>query len=417
MKKIIVPILLFTLGQAVIAGDWPRWRGANHDDISIETGLLQTWPSGGPKRLWLSKDIGIGYSTPALAKGKLFILGTKNEKEHLFAKAVKTGETIWAIPLNSVFSNNWGNGPRGAATVDGGNVYALGAKGGLVCANAADGKILWKVDLVDDLGGTAPYWGYSESVLVDGDLVICTPGGGEGTLAALDKNTGKVQWRSGDWKDGAQYSSPVPATINGRRQIVQLTQKTLAGVSALNGKVLWKNAWPGRTAVIPTPIIQGNQIYISSGYGVGCRKITLGSDDSVQEDYSNRNMKNHHGGVLLKGGHLWIFRWSRLDMSKSQDRRGGLGFQKTRQGLHFLRRQPAVLHGRRLRNSGACQRGYQRLERAWSLQTRASDRTSQTGRPNLDAPGCIQWRSVSPRSGTALRVRCKKISSSAFGWF
>ncbi len=307
MKKLIVPILLFTLGQAVIAGDWPRWRGANHDDISNETGLLQTWPSGGPKRLWLSKDIGIGYSTPAVAKGKLFILGTKNEKEHLFAKAVKTGETIWAIPLNSVFSNNWGNGPRGAATVDGGKVYALGAKGGLVCAdaNAPDGKILWKVDLVDDLGGKAPYWGYSESVLVDGDLVICTPGGGEGTLAALDKNTGEVKWRSGDWKDGAQYSSPVPATINGRRQIVQLTQKTLAGVSTLNGKVLWKNAWPGRTAVIPTPIIQGNQIYISSGYGVGCRKITLGSDDSVLEDYSNRNMKNHHGGVLLKGGHLY----------------------------------------------------------------------------------------------------------------
>ena len=299
--------MLFTLGQAVIAGDWPRWRGANHDDISNETGLLQTWPSGGPKRLWLSKDIGIGYSTPAVAKGKLFILGTKNEKEHLFAKAVKTGETIWAIPLNSVFSNNWGNGPRGAATVDGGKVYALGAKGGLVCAdaNAPDGKILWKVDLVDDLGGKAPYWGYSESVLVDGDLVICTPGGGEGTLAALDKNTGEVKWRSGDWKDGAQYSSPVPATINGRRQIVQLTQKTLAGVSTLNGKVLWKNAWPGRTAVIPTPIIQGNQIYISSGYGVGCRKITLGSDDSVLEDYSNRNMKNHHGGVLLKGGHLY----------------------------------------------------------------------------------------------------------------
>ena len=305
MKIILVPILLFTLGQVAIADDWPRWRGANHDDISTETGLLKSWPSGGPKRLWLSKDIGIGYSTPVVAKGKLFILGTKDEKEHLFAKAVKTGDTLWAIPLNSVFSNNWGNGPRGAATVDGEKVYALGAKGGLVCASAADGKIFWKVDLVDDLGGKAPYWGYSESVLVDGDLVICTPGGGEGTLAALDKNTGKVKWRSGDWKDGAQYSSPVPATINGRRQIVQLTQKTLAGVSALNGKVLWKNAWPGRTAVIPTPIIQGNQIYISSGYGVGCRKITLGIDDSVREDYSNRNMKNHHGGVLLKGGHLY----------------------------------------------------------------------------------------------------------------
>ena len=305
MKKIILPVLLLALGQAAIAGDWPRWRGANHDDISAETGLLQTWPSDGPNRLWLSKDIGIGYSAPSVSNGKLFILGTKDEKEHLFAKSVETGKTLWAVPLNGVFNNNWGNGPRGAATVDGDKVYALGAKGGLVCVNTADGKVIWTTDLTEDLGGEAPYWGYTESVLVDGDLVICTPGGGKGTLAALDKNSGKVVWRSREWKDGAQYASPVPATINGKRQIVQLTQKTLAGISVLDGSVIWKNAWPGRTAVIPTPIIQGNQIYISSGYGVGCRKITLSSDNSVREDYSNRNMKNHHGGVLLLRGHLY----------------------------------------------------------------------------------------------------------------
>ena len=108
MKKIVLPVLLFALGQAAIAGDWPRWRGANHDDISAETGLLQSWPSDGPKRHWLSEDIGIGYSTPAVAKGRLFILGTKDGKEHLFAKAVKDGKTLWAVPLNTVFSNNWG---------------------------------------------------------------------------------------------------------------------------------------------------------------------------------------------------------------------------------------------------------------------------------------------------------------------
>ena len=305
MKIIFVPILIFALGQTAFAGDWPRWRGAGHDDISIETGLLRSWPSGGPKRLWLSEDIGFGYSTPSVAGGRLFILGTKDGKEHLFTKDLKTGKTQWAIPLNSRFSNNWGDGPRGAATVDGDRVYALGAKGGLVCVSVVDGKIFWEADLVEGLGGKVPYWGYSESVLVEGDLVICTPGGSKGTLAALDKRTGKVKWRSSNWTDGAQYASPVPATINGRRQIVQLTQKTLAGVSVLDGRIIWENAWPGRTAVIPTPIIKGNQVYISSGYGVGCRKITLGSDGSVKEDYSNKNMKNQHGGVLLKDGHLY----------------------------------------------------------------------------------------------------------------
>ena len=131
MKIIFVPILIFALGQTAFAGDWPRWRGAGHDDISIETGLLRSWPSGGPKRLWLSEDIGFGYSTPSVAGGRLFILGTKDGKEHLFTKDLKTGKTQWAIPLNSRFSNNWGDGPRGAATVDGDRVYALGAKGGV----------------------------------------------------------------------------------------------------------------------------------------------------------------------------------------------------------------------------------------------------------------------------------------------
>ncbi|GIT77980.1 MAG: hypothetical protein Ct9H300mP32_3620 [Verrucomicrobiota bacterium] len=163
----------------------------------------------------------------------------------------------------------------------------------------------WRVEMVKDLGGKVPYWGYTESVLVDGDHVICTPGGKRGTLAAIDKKTGKVIWRSGDWTDGAQYASVVPVELNGQRQFVQLTQKTLAGVSARDGSVLWRNAWPGRTAVIPTPIVDRNQIYITSGYGAGCRKITVGSANKVTEDYSNKNMKNHHGGVLLLDGHLY----------------------------------------------------------------------------------------------------------------
>jgi hypothetical protein len=124
-------------------------------------------------------------------------------------------------------------------------------------------------------------------------------------LAAIDKKTGEVIWRSGDWTDGAQYASVVQAELNGQRQFIQLTQKTLAGVSARDGSVLWRNAWSGRTAVIPTPIVRKNEVYISSGYGAGCRKITIGDAHKVTEDYSNKNIKNHHGGVLLLDGHLY----------------------------------------------------------------------------------------------------------------
>ena len=305
MKKIIFTALFFAVGLGLSADDWPQWRGPNRDGISRETGLLQAWPSAGPKRVWLSRDIGIGYSAPVVAKGRLFVLGTKGGKEQLFAKEAKGGKTLWTAALGGILSNNWGDGPRGAATVDGDQVYALGAKGGLICANVGDGKVNWRVEMVKDLGGKVPGWGYTESVLVDGDLVICTPGGKRGTLAAIDKKTGKVIWRSSDWTDGAQYASVVPAELNGQRQFIQLTQKTLAGVSARDGSVLWRNAWPGRTAVIPTPIVHRNEVYISSGYGAGCRKITVGGANEVTEDYSNKNMKNKHGGVLLLKGHLY----------------------------------------------------------------------------------------------------------------
>jgi len=305
MKKIIFTALFFATVFDLVAGDWPQWRGSNRDGISRETGLLQAWPGAGPERIWLDRDIGIGYSAPVVAKGMLFILGTTDGKEQLFAKEAKGGKTLWTAALGGILTNNWGDGPRGAATVDGDKVYALGAKGGLICANVGDGKVNWRVEMVKDLGGKVPGWGYTESVLVDGDHVICTPGGKRGTLAAIDKKTGEVIWRSSDWTDGAQYASVVPAELNSQRQFIQLTQKTLAGVSARDGSVLWRNAWSGRTAVIPTPIVRKNEVYISSGYGAGCRKITIGDAHKVTEDYSNKNIKNHHGGVLLLDGHLY----------------------------------------------------------------------------------------------------------------
>ena len=187
MKKVIISILFFAVGLGLSADDWQQWRGPNRDGISRETGLLQAWPSAGPKRVWLSHDIGIGYSAPVVARGRLFVLGTKDGKEQLFAKEAKGGKTLWTAPMGGILSNNWGDGPRGAATMDGDKVYALGAKGGLICANVGDGKVNWRVEMVKDLGGKVPGWGYTESVLVDGDYVICTPGGKRGALAAIDK--------------------------------------------------------------------------------------------------------------------------------------------------------------------------------------------------------------------------------------
>jgi len=150
-----------------------------------------------------------------------------------------------------------------------------------------------------------PDWGYCESVLIDGDHLICTPGGPEGAMACLDKRTGDVLWRSTDFTDGAQYVSMIAIDNGGKRQYVQLTQQHLVGIDAKNGDLLWSSDWPGRVAVVPTPISKGDSVYISSGYGVGCKLVRLDNQNHAEEVYANRNMKNHHGGVILLDGHLY----------------------------------------------------------------------------------------------------------------
>jgi outer membrane protein assembly factor BamB len=292
------------LGISALAGDWPSWRGADRSDVQTETGLLSSWPEGGPKRLWLNKDVGMGYSGPSIVDGVLFTMGARDGKTRIIAVDAASGEEKWSASVGSIFSNSWGDGPRATPTVDGDKVYAMGGNGDLVCVNRADGKEIWRASMTA-LGGKVPGWGYTESVLVDGQQVICTPGESQGTLAALDKDSGKVIWRSTEFTEGAQYSSPIVVEHAGVRQYIQLTQKKLAGVAAKDGKLLWSTAWRGRTAVIPTPIYHDGHVFISSGYGVGCMLVKLGDDQSASRVYANKAMKNHHGGVILYKDHLY----------------------------------------------------------------------------------------------------------------
>lgn len=298
-------LLLTVTVLSAPAADWPQWRGPDRTDISKETGLLKTWPEGGPKRVWLFENAGQGYSGPAIAKDRLFTLGTRDGSEVLLALDANTGKEIWTAKIGSVLKNRWGDGPRGTPTVDGDRVYALSGPGDLICIGAGDGKVLWQTNLTS-LGGKVPGWGYCESVLVDGNQVVCTPGGSQGAIAALDKQTGKLLWQSKEFTDGAHYSSMMAAEINGTRQYVQLVEKNFVGVLAKDGKLLWKSEFPfGRTAVIPTPIVKGNNVYVTAGYGAGCKMVTIGADNSVTTVYENKVMKNHHGGVILLGDHLY----------------------------------------------------------------------------------------------------------------
>ena len=290
--------------------DYPGWRGVNRDGHSPDKGLLKEWPEGGPKLLWTFDDCGKGYSAPAVVADRLYYTGTRKGKAEIICVDAGSGKELWSTEIGSDpengYNTRWGAGTRGAVTIDGGLAYAINANGDLVCVTADKGTRKWSKSLVDDFGGKIPGWGYSESPLVDGDKVIVTPGGNQGAIVALDKNTGKTLWKSADLTDSAQYSSVIIAEVKGKRQYVQLFMKSLAGVDAESGELLWKSKWPGRTAVIPTPIYHEGHVYAVSGYGVGCKLVKIDGGDA-EDVWSNKTIKNHHGGVIKVGDHVYGF--------------------------------------------------------------------------------------------------------------
>ncbi len=305
MKPLLSLFLLAISSASLWAGDWPQWRGAQRDDHSPDASILHPWPAAGPKQQWVFKEAGLGYAGFSVVGDRLYTLGAFEGGEQVICLDAVSGEKKWAAVLDKrVYPNNWGDGPRSTPTVAGDKLYALSASGVLGCLSLKDGALVWQVDLVADLGGELQDWGYTESVLVDGEQVICTPGGKQGTLAALDKNTGKLRWRSAGIKEPAQYASPILINHAGQRQVIQLLTRKVFGVNPDNGELLWESQFPGRVAVIPTPIYRDGYLYVTAGYGVGCRLLKLGGKEP-EVVYENNNMVNHHGGVILVDGKLY----------------------------------------------------------------------------------------------------------------
>ncbi|MDA1163671.1 MAG: PQQ-binding-like beta-propeller repeat protein [Planctomycetota bacterium] len=207
------------------------------------------------------------------------------------------------------YRNGMGDGPRGTPTVDGSRLYAEGGNGDLVCLDVETGETLWYVNLSSDFGGGRPGWGYSESPLIAGDFVIVTPGGKGGTLVALNKENGDVAWQSAELNEGAHYSSPTLANINGVQQVVQFARQSVFGVTLADGKPLWNYTAPANgTANCCSPIIDGNLVFASSGYGTGggLAKVTLsGSIHVAEEVYFEKKMACHHGGIVKVGDYMY----------------------------------------------------------------------------------------------------------------
>jgi len=293
-------------------GDWPQWRGADRDGISKESGLLDSWPADGPPVRWKCAAIGGGYASPAIAGGRVYGSGFENGEEVAWALDEADGKVVWKTPVAKPsyekIEAQYAAGPRATPAVDGGMVYVLGAAGDLTCLEAASGKIVWSKSLVADFGGALmSEWGFSAAPLVDGDRILCTPGGAKGTVAALDKKTGALVWQSKDLTDPASYSAVVAAELAGKRQYVVLTGATLAGLDPDGGAVLWRIARAGKSFVVATPIVHEDQVWVSSAE-VGCQLYTIaatGGALSATESYKSLKLKNEWGGVVKVGDHLY----------------------------------------------------------------------------------------------------------------
>lgn len=309
---LLIATAMFSLAllSPLYADDWPQWRGPNRDGKSTDTGLLKDWPEGGPKQAWKATGLGGGYSTPSVSKGRIFGSGYQGNNEYIWALDANTGKEVWKTETGPAEKNvGYPEGPRSSPTIDGDFLYTLSAGGNLVCLDTSNGKERWHKELKKEFGGRMMSgWGFSESPLVDGDKVVCTPGSLKGTVLALNKKTGETIWQSQEFTDKSAYASLMIANFGGVRQYVQITDAHVVGISAEDGKMLWQAERRGRTAVIPTPVITEEHVYVTSGYNVGCNlfKVTKsGSEFKAEEVYANQNMINHHGGVILVGEHVY----------------------------------------------------------------------------------------------------------------
>ncbi len=299
------------------SADWPEWRGPLRDGVSTDSGLLERWPAGGPALAWKADGLGQGFSSVALVGGRIYTMGDRDGGQFVIALNRTNGKELWSTRIGDVWAPGGYSGPRSTPTVDGDVVYVIGPHGDLACLSAAEGKLVWHRNLRDDFGGPVPNWGFSESPLVDGNKLVCTPGGADAGMVALDKKTGREIWRSvfpplGDkGRDGAAYSSMVVGAGGGVRQYVQLVGRGVVGVSAEDGRFLWNyNRVANGTASVPTPIVVDDYVFCSSGYGAGAALLKLspaGLGVEAEEEYhlSGRQFQNHHGGMIRVGDYIY----------------------------------------------------------------------------------------------------------------
>ncbi|RQW04080.1 alcohol dehydrogenase, partial [candidate division KSB1 bacterium] len=312
MKFIFYTVLLFFSSSLLFAADWPQFRGPNRNGISPETGLLKSWPEGGPAKIWSISGIGTGWGSAAIVDNAIYIAGDIDKVETVTALHLD-GKVKWKTTVSEYWGKSYPDA-RTTPTIDGDRLYVNSGRGNVACLNVKDGKIIWQVQTVKEFGGEYHSWGIAESPLIVGDLVIATPGGKEASVVALDKKSGKTVWTSFGLSDRGSYCSPILVEYGGKKIIATMLEKHFSGIDASDGKVLWKDAFEeyqkGKEINPVSPVHIDGMIYTTSGYDDGGALYVLAKDGtSVTRKWVDTALDVHIGGVVALDGVIYGASW------------------------------------------------------------------------------------------------------------
>jgi outer membrane protein assembly factor BamB len=318
MRKIIyLAVVAITFTNLVNAQKISDWRPENRTGVSAETGLLKSWPEGGPALLWSNLELAKGNSQPSFGTSSLYITGTEGKNDILYALSMD-GKILWKEVMGRAWNQSYPDS-RATPTVEGDRVYTCSGYGDLACFNAITGEMIWSYKGSEENKGTYGSWGIAESLLIDGNRIFYSPGGPETMTIALDKSNGTVIWKSPGLNDKPGYVSPILANYAGKTMIINISLGHVFAVDASNGDILWKvpheqSSDPGlrRFELIKctTPLYKDGMVYATGGYDTGGMMIKIGDDGkSAKVVWTDSVLDDHHGGVVLVNGYIYGSNW------------------------------------------------------------------------------------------------------------
>ena len=320
-------ICLISLTTACFAEDWPQWRGIKRDGKSPETGLKKSWPSEGLEPLWVVEDVGKGFSAVTVARGLVYVTGMVEETgEGILYAFDLAGGLRWQTPYGPEWNEGAYTGSRTSATITGDAGYIMSGTGRLVCFDATTGKERWAKDVRQAFGAKPPFCGFAESVLIYKGTVICTPGAAEGSLAALDKETGDRIWVSNELGELSAYCSPILVHQGQQDLLVTMTAMSVFGMNPATGEVFWRfpqdpDAEDQNHSV--TPVCEDGRVYVTSGHAEGGRMFALSPDGrEAHQEWADQILNCLHGGVVVVDGYVYGTnskgRWVCLNLATGQ---------------------------------------------------------------------------------------------------